>query len=135
MALKKELIDNNGVSTTYHKINSLKFDYTTDKCIIEIANYTDKSFRDAEKNAVKEYEEKKERYYELNNKYHNNNITDEELREFASTDISLIENMKLGFEGRNVSTTEMEIDFNVELRNSLYDLLKSKGILQDGIDI
>lgn len=135
MALKKELIDDKGVKTLYHKLNSLKFDYERNKCIVEISNYTDKSFRDIEKNNLKKYEEKKERYYELNNKYYNKEITEEELNEFSDMDISYIENMRMNFSDKNVSVMTLEIDFNVELRNSIYDILKSKGILQDGIDI
>lgn len=56
MALKKEIILDNGVTTNYHRIVSLN-NITNIATIIEVASYTSKNKRDEEKSAIKNSEE------------------------------------------------------------------------------
>lgn len=56
MALKKEIILNNGVITKYHRIVSIN--NVTNVCnLIEVASYTSEEKREEEKNAIKNSEE------------------------------------------------------------------------------
>jgi len=56
MALKKEIVLDNGVTTKYHRIVSIN--NVTNVCsIIEVASYTSEEKREEEKNAIKNSEE------------------------------------------------------------------------------
>lgn len=56
MALKKEIVLNNGVITKYHRIVSIN--NVTNVCnLIEVASYTSEEKREEEKNAIKNSEE------------------------------------------------------------------------------
>lgn len=56
MALKKEIMLNNGVITNYHRIVSIN-NITNVQTIIEVASYTSESKRNEEKNAIEKSEE------------------------------------------------------------------------------
>ena len=56
MALKKEIILNNGIITNYHRIVSLN-NITNVSTIIEVASYTSKEKSEEEKEAIKKGQE------------------------------------------------------------------------------
>lgn len=85
MALKKEIVLNNGVTTNYHRIVSLN-NITNVSTIIEVASYTSKEKREEEKNAI-------ENATEMNvfidtkyiNKEYTENLTIKEAYEYLKT--------------------------------------------------
>lgn len=85
MALKKEIILNNGVITNYHRIVSLN-NITNVSTIIEVASYTSKEKREEEKDAI-------ENATEMNvfidtkyiNKEYTENLTIKEAYEYLKT--------------------------------------------------
>lgn len=135
MALKKDLSNVNGINTTYHRINAIEIDYDKNVCTLKISNYTDKNYRNEEKKFEEDYENSKERFFELHNKFINGTLTDNEKEEYAKTDISLIENNKMNFESRIVDNIKIDLNLDFDIRDKLYQLLKKTETFINSTDI
>jgi len=74
MALEKELLNESGIVSTYHRILNVEVNYVLNECVISIVNYKDESFREREKNL----EKLKASVEDLNQKYESE--TSEEIK-------------------------------------------------------
>lgn len=135
MALKKEIVFNNGVKIQYHKINNIKFN---DGVIyLEISCYTDETYRIKEK----ENKNNQEKYNELmnlilleNKKEEDNRNTDQIiLWSNHANELALLFNDNLDLK---VITLSKELngvtDFNM---SNLYLLLKEDELFVDSEDL
>lgn len=49
MAMNKEVIEDTGLKTTYHRISKINVDFKNNKAVIEVDNYVSKDYRDKAK--------------------------------------------------------------------------------------
>lgn len=121
MAIEKEIISQNGEKRKYFRISKINLDYENNIYNIECISYTDKSYRDKEKESLKEYEELKAEYYELSTKEEK---TQNDLVRLNELNISELENARLNLEPLFLKRETFSIDLTEELRDLFYNLLK-----------
>lgn len=121
MAIEKEIVSQNGEKRKYFRISKANLDYENNIYNIECISYTDKSYRDKEKESLKEYEELKKEYYELSAKEEK---TESDLARLGELNISELENARLNLEPLFLKRETFSIDLTEELRDLFYNLLK-----------
>lgn len=121
MAIEKEIVSQNGEKRKYFRISKANLDYENNIYNIECISYTDKSYRDKEKESLKEYEELKKEYYELSAKEEK---TESDLARLGELNISKLENARLNLEPLFLKRETFSIDLTEELRDLFYNLLK-----------
>lgn len=123
MALKKELIDNKGIKTLYHRISD--FVVNKDKNIIEInvKSYADEKYRQEEKeyeDFIKTREEKMEKLDELVLKNADGSKTDEVKK--LTEEINNMYNTKVVEQNTYIFNKKIELDFDINQKYSLEDI-------------
>ena len=132
MAIEKEIVSQNGEKRKYFRISKANLDYENNIYNIECISYTDKSYRDKEKESLKEYEELKKEYYELSAKEEK---TESDLARLGELNISELENARLNLEPLFLKRETFSIDLTEELRDLFYNLLKQNEKFINAIDI
>ena len=132
MAIEKEIISQNGEKRKYFRIGKVNLDYENNIYNIECISYTDKSYRDKEKESLKEYEELKAEYHELSAKEEK---TQSDLARLDELNISELENARLNLEPLFLKRETFSIDLTEELRDLFYTLLKQNENFINAIDV
>lgn len=132
MAIEKEIISQNGEKRKYFRISKVNLDYENNIYNIECISYTDKSYRDKEKESLKEYEELKAEYHELSAKEEK---TQSDLARLDELNISELENARLNLEPLFLKRETFSIDLTEELRDLFYTLLKQNENFINAIDV
>ena len=132
MAIEKEIISQNGEKRKYFRIGKINLDYENNIYNIECVSYTDKSYRDKEKESLKEYEELKAEYHELSAKEEK---TQSDLARLDELNISELENARLNLEPLFLKRETFSIDLTEELRDLFYTLLKQNENFINAIDV
>lgn len=137
MALKKELIFDNGVKIEYHMINDVKVDNTNKVVKLKVASYTNKTYRDQEITN----KTNKDRYNQLLNLIFQENEKTEEERnieqiiEWSEESNNIANSFKDDLDLK-VTITDIELknvtDYNM---SNLYDLVKQEELFIDSEDI
>lgn len=123
MALKKELIDNKGIKTLYHRISD--FVVNKDKNIIEIniKSYADDTYRQAEKDYEEFINTREEKMKKLNALVASN--TDgsktEEIKKLTD-EINNMYNSKITEQNTCIFNRKLELNFDIEQKCSLEDI-------------
>lgn len=132
MAIEKEIISQNGEKRKYFRISKVNLDYENNTYNIECISYTDKSYRDKEKENLKKYEELKEEYYKLSAKEEK---TQSDLARLGELNISDLENAHLNVEPLFLKKETFSINLTEELRDLFYILLKRNENFINAIDV
>lgn len=132
MAIEKEIISQNGEKRKYFRIGKVNLDYENNNYSVECISYTDKSYRDKEKENLKEYEELKAEYHELSAKEEK---TQSDLARLDELNISELENTRLNLEPLFLKRETFSIDLTKELRDLFYTLLKQNENFINAIDV
>lgn len=137
MALKKEIIFENGVNIKYHKIDDVNLDNKEKKIKIKIVSYTDETYRNLEienKNKQYRYEELMELILSENEKNEEERDV-EQVKEWSDEANELVGKFKNEL-NLSVVSTEVEFKdiFDISL-NNLYKLLKELDLFKDSEDI
>ena len=132
MAIEKEIISQNGEKRKYFRIGKVNLDYENNIYNIECISYTDKSYRDKEKESLKKYEELESEYHELSTKEEK---TQDDLARLDELNISELANARLKLEPLFLKRETFSINLAEELRDSFYILLKQNENFINAIDI
>lgn len=132
MAIEKEIIGRNGEKRKYFRISKINLDYENNIYNVECISYTDKSYRDKEKEDLKKYEELKAEYYKLSAKEEK---TQSDLARLGELNISELENERLNIEPLFLKRETFSINLTEELRDLFYTLLKQNEKFTNAIDV
>ena len=158
MAINKEIKNEFGQITNYHRISELTYDFDNGQLHILLDSYASSEYRDIEKEFIKEIENKINDYYELKKiieqqdkdllYYTNNNkLTDEERIKYSELMEKLDNNNKLlnniniqelkasKYEKMVLKTNKITVDINDDMRNKIYELIKNLPEFKESIDI
>lgn len=133
MALKKEIIDENGIKTDYHKIDNMYIDTTKEQLVITVKSYNSNEYREKEKKI-----EKNQKEYM---------ILQEEIDKELSKETKNIEKIKFladkinsynFLENKDYSIKKIEIiyefDDNEISLTKIYDKLKQDPLFVESVD-
>lgn len=135
MALNKEMTTSNGIKLKYHKISNVE--YKDDKVNVKVKTYSDKSYREKEK-------ENTQKEKEYNN--YLKQIQEENQKEESERDIDQIKDWSAK---ANKLATSFEIELKLDVLefdfafegitdlniSNIYNLLKEKEMFKDSKDI
>jgi hypothetical protein len=137
MALKKEIIFDNGVNVNYHRVDEINVDNKNKKLKVSVISYTDNTYRQKEINNLTN----KDRYDELLNLIMQENQKSEDIRDIDQIKQWSDEANNLISEFRediNLSVLKRDFEFN-EVNDfsmsNVYTLLKGIDIFKDAEDI
>lgn len=129
MGINQELINEQGITSTYQRIETASFNYDLNQLDIRMSCYVDESYRLEEKDQLLNIQSVIDRYYQLE-AIGTENMTDEEKVEFQQIDIKDL--LAKRIDKKSIIIKNMSFTIPQEIRDWVYGLVMSHPEFDNG---